>query len=74
MSSAQGFRKANSPWRDPLKMVKNKKCLICGQPAICAVLAALKVGPACEIHGKQAEKLGYEVIFPGDGTLTIKKV
>lgn len=72
MSRAQGFRKATSAWRDPLKTIKGKRCRICGESTTCAVLS-LKVGPACDEHGKRAQALDYQVEFPGDGTLTIKK-
>lgn len=64
MSSAQGFRKALSPWRDPLRVIKGRECAICGQPATCAVLAAAKIGPACNKHGERAQTLGYQVVFP----------
>jgi hypothetical protein len=72
MSSKQGFVKATSAWRDPLKTIKGKRCRICGEPATCAILT-LNVGAACESHAKRAKELGYEVIFPSDGTLIIKK-
>jgi hypothetical protein len=65
-------RKAEQPYT--LKKIEGLDCLICGEPATCAVLSWHKVGAACEKHGRRAKELGYEVLFPGDGTLTVKRV
>jgi hypothetical protein len=72
MSVGHGFRKVIQPFT--LRKIQGRPCAICGEAATCAILSWNKVGAACETHGKRAKDLGFEVLFPGDGTLTVKRV
>ena len=45
-----------------LRLVVNKQCEVCGQPSCCAMMNG-GAQPMCDIHGAQAEKMGYEVIW-----------
>lgn len=57
-----GFHKAVRAY-NPLKRIAGKKCKMCGKPATCAILTTT-AGAACYEHAKQAEHMGYEVIYP----------
>lgn len=46
-----------------LSLVRNKPCMICGEPSCCAVRDN-GIAPACMTHGLMAQKLGYIVTFP----------
>jgi len=63
MNMQMTLNRAGGRWKNPIKTIEGKKCLVCGKPATHAVLTT-SILPACAECAELALYFGYDIAGP----------